>query len=169
MRAGGLDPERHCFAVELVGGPQARRHDGRHVAEEGGGDVGPLALQAGEVLPREHEEFGALGGARRGRPARAVDEAHLADHVARPEGSQRPVHVTADVLEDVHPPALDDEERIACVVLVEELLAAHQDPFLAGLEHHLRVLGGELREQAPSIELAVVRHFRPPFRRSTRP
>src|SRR5207237_989819 len=84
-RAGGLDAERGGLAVELVGGAQARGDNPGHVPEECRGDVRPLALHLREALPREHEELALLGGPRGGAPPGAVDEAHLADDVARSE------------------------------------------------------------------------------------
>src|SRR5262249_39773608 len=71
---------------------------------------------------------------------------------------QAAIDVAADVLEDVHPPALHDEERIARVVFVEQLFAADEDALFARAQHHVGVLGSELGEQPPFVELAVVCH-----------
>src|SRR5439155_19996750 len=132
--------------------------DPGHVPEDGRRDVGALALHLGEALPRKNQEFAGLGGTRRGAAAGAVDEAHLADHVAGPERSERPVDVAADVLEDVHPAALDDEERVAGIILPEQLLAADEIALLAGVEDDVGILGRELGEQAPAVQLAFVGH-----------
>src|SRR5207248_823269 len=145
-------------AVQLVRRAQAGSDDPRHVAEERRRDVGAFALHLCEALPRKNQEFAGLGGTRRGAAAGAVDEAHLADHVAGPERSERPVDVAADVLEDVYPAALDDEERVAGIVFPEQLLAADEIALLAGVEDHVGILGRELGEQAPAVQLAFVGH-----------
>src|SRR5262249_22475102 len=106
----------------------------------------------------EHQELARLGGARRRAAARAVDEAHLADDVAGAEGGQRAVHVAADVLEDVDPALLDDEQRVARVVLAKQLLAADEFALLASPQEHVGVLGSQLGEEPPAVQLAFLGH-----------
>src|SRR5712692_7197952 len=122
VEPGRLEAPPRRFGEAHVRTPETLHEDEDHRVEECGGGVRAGLDEIGRALAVEREERHLGLGLDRRRARRAVQQAHLAEELARALAVQKLLDARLDDLRDEHGAAVDEEHLVARVALAEEHL-----------------------------------------------
>src|SRR5712692_9339002 len=157
VEPGRLEAPPRRFGEAHVRTPETLHEDEDHRVEECGGGVRAGLDELVEALAVEREERHLGLGLDRRRARRAVQQAHLAEELARALAVQKLLDARLDDLRDEHGAAVDEEHLVARVTLAEEHLVLPERTLAQALcERSLRKNQVLFREGDPGDEMFLI-------------